>query len=136
MIDDPLIHYVLMRTDLPDYLSGKSMAQANHAGTHMLHNGLRFADHSFRVHLDEWLAEGDGFGTCVVLGVTHREMRRSIELAKIGGIHCGVVHDPSYPLRDGDEMQFLPINTCAYLFGRKSRLSPIVGWFPLFREPN
>lgn len=136
MTDNPMIHYVLMRTDLPDYSSGKSMAQANHAGTHMLHHGLKFESNSFLVHLGEWLNEGDGFGICVVLGVTAKEMRRAVELAKLGGIHCGIVHDPSYPLWDGDQMQHLPVDTCAYMLGRKDRLAPIVGWFPLFREPK
>ncbi len=134
---DLLILYVLMRTDLPDYKSGKSMAQANHAGTKFLAECLtldRTEHHSELVHVDEWLNEGGGFGTCVVLGVTRRAMFTLLDQAKLGGIRHGFVHDPSYPILDGDIIQHLPVDTCGYIFGRKSRCSPILGNLSLFQD--
>lgn len=146
MEEDILILYVLMRRDVPDFLSGKAMAQANHAGTMFMRDVARRDRETYRSagpefedffkDFDEWLTAGDGFGTCVVLSVASYEMRVSLAQAHLAGIQCGVVHDPSYPIRDGDQVQHLPVDTCAYLFGRQSRLKPIVGRYPLFRSPG
>lgn len=133
--DDPLVKYVLMRTDVPDYKSGKHMAQSNHAGTHFMAQAMKHSDFSFQSHVNAWLAEGNGFGTCITKAVTYRQMRRAMERAKIGGLFHGLVHDPEYPVQDGDRMQHLPIDTCAYIFGPRSRCWPIVEEFPLFKEP-
>ncbi len=132
---DPLILYVLMRTDLPDYKSGKSMAQANHAGTLFSRNCAKLDPTKHRSnlgHVHEWFEEGQGFGICVVLAVTRRQMFEKMQLAHLGGLLHDVVHDPSYPVRDGDIMQHLPVDTCAYIFGRKSRCEPITGALRLF----
>lgn len=134
--DDPMILYVLMRRDLPDILSGKCMAQANHAGTQFMRDAARLDHPSNRPHFMEWLGAGDGFGICVVLSVLSFEMRVALAQAHLAGIQNGVVHDPSYPIRDGDQIQTLPVDTCAYLFGRRSRLQPIVGRFSLFKLPG
>lgn len=134
---DPLILYVLMRTDLPDYKSGKSMAQANHAGTKFMAECSKLDRETHRsilCHVEEWLDEGDGFGTCVVLGVTRRAMFTHLQQAHLGGLMHGLVHDPSYPILDGDIIQHLPVDTCAYVFGRKSRCSTILGGLSLFRD--
>ena len=44
-----------------------------------------------------------------------------------------VILDPTYPLVDGDTCHFLPLDTCAYVFGDKNdpTLAAIVGNFPL-----
>lgn len=130
--EDPYVCYVLMRTDLPDYLSGKSMAQTHHAATHFLYHN------STARGLEEWMAQGFGFGTTIVLGVTHRELR---ELVMTGHgeddrIVFGVVHDPSYPVRDGDLINHMAVNTCGYVFGRRSACSVWLSELPLFREPK
>lgn len=131
---DPIMHYVLMRKDVPDYLSGKAQAQANHAGTKMVIDGYKKKDKALTALLDEWEQEGGGFGTCIVLEVDAPTMRQSVSMAELLGIHTGIVHDPSYPLRDGDKLAFLPVDTCAYLFGRKSDCFPVVGKFPLLKD--
>ena len=137
---DPIMAYVLMRTDVPGYLSGKAMAQSNHAGTMMVfkaYNILSEPDavgvHPIRDLMLEWEKEGGGFGTCIVLKVTGPEMRQAVSLAKLMGIHAGIVHDPSYPVFDGEKVQTIPLDTCAFVFGRKSDCSSIVGRFPLLR---
>lgn len=61
----------------------------------------------------------DGFGTCICLGVTERQMRAKIDAARRLGYHAGITHDPSYPLRDGDSFHLIPLDTCGFVFGRK-----------------
>ena len=120
---DPMVLYVLMRNDVPDYKPGKAMAQANHAGTQFIKYANRLTDHSFRVHFDEWNEAADGFGICIVLTCTYRELISRTEIARNLGLVAAIVHDPSYPVRDGHRMQHLPVDTCGFVFGRKSRCS-------------
>ena len=133
-VGDPIYHYVLMRQDVPDYLSGKAQAQANHAGTKMVMDGLNSGSADLIAMINEWGMQGGGFGTCIVLMVSAPEMRQTVSLAQLLGLHTGIVHDPSYPLRDGEKIQTLPLDTCAFLIGRKSQCFPIVGRFPLLRD--
>lgn len=118
---DPMILYVLMRTDVPDYKPGKAMAQANHAGTQFLKYAGRRDDHSFRVHFNEWYDAADGFGICIVLACTYPQLLSRVEIAHNLGLVAGITHDPSYPIRDGHRIQHLPVDTCGFVFGRKSR---------------
>ena len=130
---NPCTAFVLMRTDVPNYLSGKSMAQAHHAGTAMVMRGYKHYNPDLTALLDEWENQGDGFGTCIVLEVSAADMRQSVSLATLMGVHAGIVHDSSYPIFDGEKIQTIPIDTCAFVFGRKSDCFPIVGKFPLLR---
>lgn len=122
--DDPMILYVLMRTDVPDYLPGKAMAQANHAGTQFVGKAIKLSDKDpdgFQQHFLEWYSEAQGFGTCIVLGCTHMQMISRTAIAHGLGLVTGTIHDPTYPIRDGHVIKTLPIDTCSYVFGRKSR---------------
>jgi peptidyl-tRNA hydrolase len=113
-----------MRTDVPDYMPGKAMAQANHAGTQFVGKAMRRSEKDrmgFEKHFLEWYAEAQGFGTCIVLGCTHREMLTRTAIAAGLGLTTGTIHDPTYPIRDGHMIKTLPIDTCSYVFGRKSR---------------
>lgn len=129
---DPMVLYVLMRTDVPDYVPGKAMAQANHAGTQFIIRAAQFEDRSFTKHFDEWISEGDMFGTCIVLGCTHLQMKTRLGIAHGLGLLTGIVHDPTYPIRDGHTMFTAPIDTCGYVFGRKSRCSLALEGLSLF----
>lgn len=127
-------HFVLMRTDLPDYLTGKSMAQANHAGTAMVVHAL-MEPHSYQKAFLEWLNEGDGkFGTCIVKGVTHRQMLERTALAHHLGLISGLVTDTGYPIRDGHTVTEAVVTTCAYIFGPRGRCDLAVRDLPLFVE--
>lgn len=124
MTDDPMILYVLMRTDVPDYVPGKAMAQANHAGTQFMGKAIRRSQkdpEGFEKHFLEWYSEAQGFGTCIVLGCTHMQMISRTAIAHGLGLTTGIIHDPTYPIRDGHVIKTLPIDTCSYVFGRKSR---------------
>lgn len=131
---DPVFAYVLMRTDVPDYYGPKAQAQSHHAGTKMVYEGLRKNDAALTAMLDEWEKEAGGFGTCIVLHATAAEMRQAVSLAELLGVHAGIVHDPTFPVKDGDRYTTLPIDTCAFVFGRKSECRPVVGQFNLLRD--
>ncbi len=131
---DPYFCYVLMRTDVPDPLNGKMAAQSHHAGTKMVMQAYQSKNFEMIERLEEWADDTqDGFGTCIVLGVTAPEMYQATSLATLMGLDTGIVLDPTYPIRDGRDIQTLPIKTCAYVFGRKSKCFPILGKFPLLK---
>ena len=136
--------YILMRSDLASMNAGKAMAQASHAS-----NAFAFeAEYLYKsvgskspvkdqlaVSLyNTWRYETkQGFGTVLVLGVNEVQMRTAVDIAEKIGYVSGIVHDPTYPLMDGDFCHFLPLDTCGYIFGDKNDplLGAIVGNFPL-----
>ena len=172
---DPVICYVLCRTDTPGEPSlGRLAAQTHHNGTQMteelaakdfpdlkeLYDEWQrdadleaAADAAYRVYAenktDETLAAMDEarqaaiaakrtFGTVLTLAVTAAEMRQAVSLAQLFGLHAGITHDPTYPvkLNDGGKTIYVtaPVDSCAYIFGRKSKCAPIVGQFDLLHE--
>jgi len=141
--------YILMRNDLESMNSGKAMAQASHAAS-----AFEKAMSSHRAKLchgkmeddeleimrpivgmaDQWKTETmQGFGTVLVLAVNEIQMRTAVDVGSALGFPAEVIHDPTYPLRDGQVTHFLPIDTCAYIFGSKGdpMLKAVVGNFPL-----
>lgn len=144
MTDTLPVLYILMRNDLASMNAGKGMAQASHASNaFMKHLNDTVFDllevddevgHEIERLANIWQLETDqGFGTVLVLGVNEVQMRTAVDVAESLGFVAGIVHDPSYPLRDGDFCHFLPLDTCAYIFGDKNdpMLGATVGCFPL-----
>ena len=128
--------YILMRTDLDSMNPGKAMAQASHAGSTFVHN----AEPGYNVDeelFNAWQKETpQGFGTVLVLGVTEVQMRTAVAVAESFGVDkfpCEIIHDPTYPLQDGDTTHFIPVDTCGYIFGDKDDplLEAIIGKFEL-----
>jgi Uncharacterized conserved protein len=127
--DEIVCLYILMRTDLASMNPGKAVAQGAHAANQCI---ATLMDPSDRDLYEEWVAQtSKGFGTTVTLGVNARQMYETISIARELGFHAGVVHDPTYPLRDGDVVHYLPLDTCGFVFGRKSHLTGVVGDLPL-----
>lgn len=131
--------YILMRMDLASMNAGKGMAQASHASNAFVGRITDvdavelFDDEMFDLY-GQWSTETiQDFGTVLVLAVDETQMRTAVEVAEKLGYVCGVIHDPTYPLRDGDFCHCLPLDTCAYVFGDKNDplLSAVVGNFPL-----
>lgn len=120
------ILYILMRTDLDSMNPGKAMAQAIHASNQFVATLPKDAHDIY----NEWL-QCNGFGTVLVLGVTEVQMRTSVAVANALDLVSDVVHDPTYPLRDGDSTHFIPLDTCAFVFGNKEDCTPVVGNFEL-----
>ena len=116
---DDLTLYILMRTDLKSMNPGKAMAQACHA-----YGALKAAirDKLFRQNAYvEWMDQTpQEFGTTIVLGGTKTEIDFALRLCKLDRnlIH-GWVHDPAYPLMDGEVLHLIPLDTCAFIFGEK-----------------
>ena len=127
--------YILMRTDLDSMNPGKAMAQASHASNAFVAEVFRRNETSHQDNLyHAWNDDTpQGFGTVLVLGVTEAQMCSAVTIADNMGFISGVVHDPTYPLRDGDCTHFIPLDTCGFVFGDKddSVLQSILGNFEL-----
>ena len=129
MVSNPLLEdvylYILVRTDLSSMNAGKACAQATHAANQCVYDIHKSQDAWLNVQLLAW-QEDRGFGTCIVLGATIDEIYKTTGMLMAAGHHNAIVHDPSYPLRDGDFTHLIPLDTCAYAFGRKSILEPFL----------
>jgi peptidyl-tRNA hydrolase len=138
--DHPTL-YLLIRNDLASMNAGKAVAQGSHAANQMVFEGRRFNsdplnDQGYNAEelgdlLDQWEDSANGFGTCICLTVTEAQMRSTVAAAKKAGLHANICHDPTYPLRDGETLHLIPLDTCAYVFGRKVDAKPFVGEFSL-----
>ena len=121
--------YILMRNDMQSMNAGKAMAQASHAS-----NAFIAASDPKDKLVKQWQGEtGQGFGTVLVLSVNEKDMRHVVWRAERMDVIAAVVHDPTYPLRDGDTTHFLPVDTCAYVFADKNDwgTTALVGRFSL-----
>ena len=105
--------HILMRTDMASMNPGKGMAQAAHAANAFVHDW----GESSECVLDWQKQTPQGFGTTITLAVTNEEaMSDMIDIARALGYPSGIIHDPSYPVRDGEITHLIPINTCGYIF--------------------
>ena len=143
------ILYILMRTDMLSMNPGKAIAQGSHA-TSQFHRFMEntpemeaaknggVADGVAAEYL-EWLGQsadnawtyGGEFGTVLTLGCTEAEMREVINYANKYEMVCGIVTDPTYPLRDGATTHFFPVDTCAWVFADKEIARGVLGWLEL-----
>lgn len=118
-VSEPTL-YILMRTDMDSMNPGKAMAQAAHAANAFIRDAARPEAYSVFIHaaVEEWEESTDqGFGTTITLAVSsEREMDEIVNAAAEENLPAAVIHDPTYPLRDGAVTHLLPINTCAYVF--------------------
>lgn len=123
MTDTLPVLYILMRTDLDSLNPGKAMAQASHASNAFLYNLPVYPDHANNHGsrtmdaVNEWKnSTSQGFGTVLVLGVDERQMRTAVDVAQHLNYMADVVHDPTYPIVDGKNVHYLPLDTCAWVF--------------------
>lgn len=120
--------YILMRDDLDSMNPGKAMAQASHASNAFINT---FGDNPVAVN---WTQETtQGFGTVLVLAVNEDSMRTAVTVALRLNYLADVIHDPTYPIVDGDIVHHVELDTCAYVFGDKEDplLASILQNFPL-----
>lgn len=61
------ILYIFVRNDLPSMNAGKAMAQASHASAQFVNILSNDKTEMDKNYFDEWLNEGEGFGTTIVL---------------------------------------------------------------------
>lgn len=134
------ILYILVRTDMDSMRNcpGKGMAQASHA-TSKFHNAMEAAsaygdtvvNAKWLTAFYEWKEQASGFGTVLTLSCTEAQMFQAINNAQRVGVPCGIVNDPTYPLRDGATTHFFPVNTCAWVFAEKEIAQDALGWLEL-----
>ncbi len=123
----PHVLYVIPRTDLDSLNPGKMAAQACHAqrhadtvlgaaaGSDMVRDG---GTEENRTAYAEWCAEtAQGFGTTIVLaGGSGDALHALVKEARGLGLAAGVVHDPTYPIRDGQFTHAIPLDTVVWVF--------------------
>jgi peptidyl-tRNA hydrolase len=109
--------FILMRNDMQSMNAGKACAQAAHAANAVKHHFLTIIkDDTLIEEFSFWETQtAQGFGTTIVLGVNETQMKETIDALKDDYV-CGIVHDPTYPVKDGDVMHLIPVDTCAYIF--------------------
>lgn len=134
-IDDfEFVQYFLVRTDLESLNPGKAMAQVAHAANLMVYNILtsQTMRKKFKYDLDIW-SSGRGFGTSIVLdGRSISEIQDALDSIESNNVHYQWLIDPTYPLRDGDVVHHIPLETCAFIFGRKKDVAPHLTNFELY----
>ena len=125
---DDIRLYVLMRNDLSSLNSGKACAQSCHAANQCVFEGrVKNHDDDLIAILDEWEMQTEcGFGTCIVLSGNIRDIETVVKNVNRVGLHAGMVHDPSYPILDGEIIHHIPLDTCAYVFGLFDEIAPFV----------
>lgn len=139
-----------MRTDLSSMTTGRAMAQASHASNAFI------KQHGHVRDVIEWQNQTcQGFGTAIVLAASLHEIR---EVFKCEYKHSNIlsyVADPEYSIKVTSEVYnlidtkkiiprlsifneedktftiFRPEVTCAYIFGTKEELDPILGHLKL-----
>lgn len=122
------ILYILMRTDLDSMNPGKGMAQACHAANYFIAHAkevIASPDTFIGMHaVKTWQEETpQGFGTTIVLAVgDEAALNYYTSSAEDEGLLNGVVHDPSYPIRDGSVTHELPLDTCGFVFSPEGPL--------------
>lgn len=133
------ICYLLMRNDLASLGMGKACAQAHHNGVvfagYML--SARHITKEYRALYRQWLRQAhQGYGTVLTLETSGKDMSSVVEMANLAKIPALVINDPDYPIVDGRVCHHIPLDTCAFVFGRKSEVSPLLSRFGLFPESN
>lgn len=113
--------YIMMRNDLVDLTPGKAMAQTAHAANQFTHEFTnlkrKITNTETTKQYNEWLKQGNGFGTTIILSASKQEIEQIIPLGISEGYECGFTFDTSYPIRSAANETFL-VNalTCAYVF--------------------
>lgn len=120
---DPRL-YILMRTDMDSMNAGKAMAQAAHAANvfqTLCADGAWGSD-----TYNAWFTQTlHGFGTTITLAVpSEKELFAQIQRAEELHLMASVVHDPTYPVRDGKVTHLIPVNTCGFVFVPEPDLVP------------
>lgn len=120
---DPRL-YILMRTDMDSMNAGKAMAQAAHAAN-MFQTLCADETRGLEAYNAWFTQTPHGFGTTITLAVpSEKELFAQIQRAKELHLMASVVHDPTYPVRDGKVMHLIPVNTCGFVFVPDPDLAP------------
>lgn len=142
--------YILMRNDLNSMNAGKAIAQGSHASNAFVQHFHGFAQeyNSKSKHssletetmkgYNEWeTSTNQGFGTVLVLEASIYSIYTVVNSFTGLRYITDVIHDPTYPIVDGDVVHHIPLDTCAYVFvpnkETDQNASSILKQFPLHR---
>lgn len=132
--------YILMRNDLASMNPGKAIAQGSHAAnafdrhfhafsqeanTRPVNSGVCGA--SIKAFAEWENSTPQGFGTVLTLEGKMVDISTTITVFKALGYIASVVHDPTYPIVDGDIVHHIPLDTCGYIFIPDKETDPVVG---------
>jgi len=145
--------YIIARNDLASLNPGKLAAQCSHASNAFAHHFHAYmqevnAKPVSRVSLSDVEATSkafyewenttpQGFGTVLVLEAKMKDIYPVIDLFAKNDHIAGIVHDPTYPIVDGEIVHHIPLDTCAYVFipnkEESQFASSLLKQFPLYR---
>jgi|ETNvirenome_6_85_1030632.scaffolds.fasta_scaffold00577_17 peptidyl-tRNA hydrolase len=152
-LQDYPVLYLLVRTDIDSMNPGKLAAQCGHAVSMFMQKVLNpclidlqpqtnsvsstasgKVDYKIRKTFNEWFKGDRGFGTKITLDIDSIENLNYIhdELSDAGYL-TDLVHDPTYPLEDGEFTHLIPLVTCGYVFGNKIELLNHLNSYPLYK---
>lgn len=123
---------IIMRTDMDSMNAGKGMAQSNHVYG-ALKKAIRANDKMRAAYL-EWMAQTEQeFGTTIVRGANEKTIQLVLDgtARRLLPVVAGWVHDPEYPVRDGEVTHLIPVDTCAFVFGEKEDCDHVCGHLTL-----
>lgn len=128
MMTTPVL-YILMRNDLDSLNVGKAIAQGSHASNafidkfyatmqeYSVDSSKNEIAEKLNADVRKWeTSTSQGFGTVLVLEGSIVDIRETIEQVKDRGYICDIIHDPTYPIKDGAVVHHVPLDTCAYVF--------------------
>jgi hypothetical protein len=109
--------------------AGKAIAQGSHASNAFVKhynvfcqevngNPVNMGESVTTINaFNEWEREtSQGFGTVLTLEGRMTEFYPVVDIFKAMGYIASVVHDPTYPIVDGEVVHHIPLDTCAYIF--------------------
>lgn len=138
--------YILMRTDLDSMNAGKAIAQGCHAANVFAWNMQNridslpktttqpMASKEDLAHIENfrgWQEQAGEFGTTITLHGNINQIKVALTCAEANGYDTGIVIDPTYPIRDGQITHLISIETCGYVFARRSDVQWFMGHLEL-----
>jgi hypothetical protein len=131
--------YILMRNDLDSMNPGKAIAQGSHAANAFVHHFHAYSQEantrpvnsgvcgaSIKAFAEWERSTTQGFGTVLTLEGKMADIASTVTIFKALGYVAGVIHDPTYPIVDGDVVHHIPLDTCAYIFVPDKETDPVV----------
>lgn len=129
---EPIL-YIFMRDDLDSLNPGKACAQAAHAANHagVVLSARSKDDHGMAEFFNKWQwSTSQGFGTTIVFSAPIAVIEDVDQTASSMNLLHSIIHDPTYPLRDGAVTHLIPLNTCSWVFCDKHQMTDLLSQIP------
>ena len=107
--------FILMRNDLGSMNPGKAIAQGSHAANAFTKR-VGYLQSPLYMFRDWENATPQGFGTVLTLEGKMRDIYATVDMMKSLSYVTDIIHDPTYPIIDGEIVHHIPLDTCAYVF--------------------